>query len=1016
MKKNLLLYSIVWIVLLIGCGPELQTVINRDAHNRVILEAEVKGEVDTLWSKVYTYHFAGDPALAVNTDPEPQETPEEETPEEPKVYIVTADTTKKSFSSYAKGKAEGEWKTWWPNGIIKSEFTYVKNEIEGVYSYFDSLGTKIKTETYKKSILNGVLSEYNENGTLRSTTDYVKGKKTGLVKEFLEGIVLLEQKTLKKDSLDGEWTSWHDNGTKKVVRVYKNGTPVGNWIFNDEKGEWMREEQYKGGLAHGIWSFYDEARDKVFQYYTKGKLMAEYTEAKWPNGQIKEVPSFKNGLPHGTWTGYWPDGSTRYKLDYKEGEKDGDEMRYDSLGVLIYEVRYAKGIRDGVEKEFYSNGNPKKEVRYAKGIRDGVEKEFYSNGNPKKEVRYAKGIRDGVEKEFYSNGNPKRTARYSNNLLDGKTELFDSLGVITETITYKDSLRNGKTTIWWPNGKAYQRLTYLNNVLEGEYEEWDSLGKDIVKGDYVNGTRDKKWLYYDSEGRRDKFIFLDMDSIITDYKFRYYPNWQIVEEPSFSDEGLYDGKWESFYLDGTKKKDYEYDMGKKDKIWMSYYQDKRRQNFTFYNQDSLVTDYDFKYYDNLQIAEEPEFNKEGLFDGKWEAFYEDGETKKTFGYDAGKKDKIWMSYYQDKRRQNFTFYNQDSLVTDYDFKYYDNLQIAEEPEFNKEGLFDGKWEAFYEDGETKKTFGYDAGKKDKIWMSYYQDKRRQNFTFYNQDSLVTDYDFKYYDNISSIEDSNYYNYDFYMNLKVDNAPTFENMQIVEEPSFDKNGLYDGKWEAFFEDGEIWRTFHYTEGKKDKLWTVLYDSTGVKQSETNFADDLREGMYFEWYESIKVRQKEEGLWVQDKKHEIWTYWNEFQEKTLEVWDMGNLLHTYKYEYYENGQVKEEPSYKDGKMHGDWVRYFPNGDIKGTRVFREGLREGLWVEYHRNPPGERDDIFAWKGKYVEDKKEGRWEWYWLNTNLQRVEVFKNDQILSQDCYERDGSGRKRECMEVRGPSSY
>ena len=152
MKKNLLLYSIVWIVLLVGCGPELQTVINRDAHNRVILEAEVKGEVDTLWSKVYTYHFAGDPALAVNTDPEPQETPEE-----PKVYIVTADTTKKSFSSYAKGKAEGEWKTWWPNGIIKSEFTYVKNEIEGVYSYFDSLGTKIKTETYKKSILNGCL-------------------------------------------------------------------------------------------------------------------------------------------------------------------------------------------------------------------------------------------------------------------------------------------------------------------------------------------------------------------------------------------------------------------------------------------------------------------------------------------------------------------------------------------------------------------------------------------------------------------------------------------------------------------------------------------------------------------------------------------------------------------------------------------------------------------------------------------------------------------------------------------
>ena len=832
MKKTFFYYCLLLLILFIGCGPELQTVINRDDHNRIILEAEIKGEVDTLWRKVYTYHFKGDPELAIkkttdssitsneNVDVDSAGQAAEETPPEPKVYPITADTTKKTFSSYAKGRAEGDWKTWWTNGNLKSEFTYIKNEIEGIYNYYDSLGTKVKAETYKKSILNGVLSDFNENGTLKRTTDYVKGKKTGLIKEYLEGVVLLEQKTMKKDSLDGEWSSWHDNGTKKVTRFYKNGTPVGNWIFNDEKGQWAREEQYKNGLAHGIWTFYDEARDKVFQYYTKGKLMAEYTEAKWPNGQIKEVPSFKNGLPDGTWMGYWPNGSTRYTLEYKEGEKNGNDLRYDSTGVLVFEVKYVKGIRNGMEKEYYSNGNP------------------------------------------------KRTARYKDNLLDGKTELFDSLGFKTETITYKDSIRNGKTTLWWPNGEAHQRLTYVNAILEGEYEEWDSLGSDIVKGDYVNGQRHKKWLYYDSNGRKEKFIFLDMDSVITDYKFQYYPNWQIVEEPSFSDDGIYDGKWESFYLDGIKKKDYEYDMGKKDKIWMSYYQDKRRQNYTFFNQDSLITDYDFKYYDN----------------------------------------------------------------------------------------------------------------------------------------------------INSIIDSNYYNVEFYMNLKVDNSPTFKNMQIVEEPNFNKEGLFDGKWEAFFEDGEIWRTFDYTEGNKDKLWTVFYDSTGVKQSETNYSNDLKEGMYFEWYESIKTRQKEEGLYTQDIKHEIWTYWNEYQEKTLEVWDMGKLLHTYKYEYYENGQVKEEPSYKNGKMHGDWVRFFPNGDIKGTRVFREGLKEGLWVEYHRNPPGERDDIFAWKGKYIADKREGKWEWFWLNMNLQRVEVFKNDEILSQDCYERDGSGRKRECMEVRGPSSY
>ena len=929
------LYFCSLLFILIGCGPELQTVVNRDKYNRIILEAELKGEADTLWSKIYTYHYVGplspsqsnqvadvtvdDSGNATwGAEEEPAETPIEETPVEadslaPKQYIITADSTKKTFSSFAKGNKEGEWKTWYPNGMLKSEYFYQKNQIEGLYSYYDSLGTVTKTETYKKSILDGVTSDFNENGALIKTTDYKKGIVTGFVKEFLEGVVLLEQKTYKKDSLDGEWTSWYDNGTQKVVRLYNNGTPIGNWIFNDQKGAWMREEQYKKGLAHGIWSFYDKANDKVFQYYTMGKLIAEYTEAKWPNGQLKEVPSFKNGLPDGTWIGYWADGSTRYTIDYKKGDKDGNELRYDSTGVLIFEVKYSKGIRNGIEKEYFSNGQL------------------------------------------------KRSAKYKDNKLNGKTEHFDSLGVKLETIAYKDSLRDGKTTIWWPNGEPHKRLTYEKEILEGEYEEWfpsgklytrfnyekgildgeyeewDSLGADIVKGYYVQGTRDKKWLYYDSEGRRDKFIFLEMDSLITDYEFKYYPNWQIVEEPGFNDRGLFDGKWESFYIDGATSKKYQYDDGKKDKVWQSYYQDGRRDNYTFYDQDSLVTDYDFTYYSNLQIMEEPKFSKQGLFDGKWEAYFEDGQIKKTFGYDQNKKDKIWFSYFNDQRRQNYTYYNQDTLVTDYDFKYYDNLKILKNPD--------------------------------------------------------------------------YYDFEYYMNLKVVEKPRNDNLRIVEEPKFSKQGLFDGKWESFYENGDTWRTFYYNEGNKIKLWSVFYDSTGTRQSETNYENDLKEGMYYQWYETVKEDSKEEGLYVEDKKHEIWSYWNEFSEKRLEVWELGVLLHSYKYEYYENGQVKEEPSYINGKMHGDWFRYFPNGDIKGTRVFRENLKEGLWMEFHRNPPGKSDDILAWQGEYIADMREGKWEWFWLNTNLQRLEIFKNDEITLQECYERNDGVSKRECLEVR-----
>ena len=995
--KRIYFYSYLLTLVIIGCGPELRTVVERDKYNRIILEAELKGEVDTNWVKLHTYHFVGpstdgppiepqaespsdmnvddsgnlawgaeEPAQAPEPKTvEPSQEAESDTGEVVQDFTITVDSTKKTFSSFAKGRREGEWKTWYANGQLKTYYTYIKDQIEGVYTYYDSVGTTIKTETYKKNILEGITSDFNENGTLHMTTTYKKGLKEGLQKEFIEGVVLIEQRTFKKDSLDGEWTSWHDNGTQKVVRVYKNGQPRGNWLFYDPKGAWMREEQYKKGLADGIWTFYDREGFKVFHYYTLGELVAEYTEAKWPNGQIKEdPPTFnKEGQLHGTRIGYWADGSTRYTMEYKKGKKDGDEIRYDSTGVVIFEVRYDKGIRNGLEKEYYVNGNP------------------------------------------------KRIARYKDNKLDGKTELFDSLGVKTETIAYKDSLRNGKTTLWWPNGEAYQRFTYENDILEGRFEEWDSLGTDIVKGDYTAGVRHKKWLYYDSEGRRDKFVFLDMDSIITDYKFKYYPNWQLVEEPGFNDRGLYDGKWESFYIDGATSKKFSYTEGKRDKIWMSFYQDGRRENYTFYNLDSLVTDYDFTYYANLQIMEEPKFSKDGLFDGKWEQFYEDGETKKTFTYDRNQKNKIWMSFYQDGRRENYTFYNLDSLVTDYDFTYYANLQIMEEPKFSKDGLFDGKWEQFYEDGETKMTFSYDRSKKDQIWMSFFPDNRRQNYTFYNQDTLVTDYDFKYYDNIKIVDNPDLYDYEYYMNLEVVETPRYDNLQIVEEPKFDKNGLYDGKWESFFENGDQWRTFHYEEGLKVKLWSVFYDSTGTRHSETNYENDLRHGQYQEWYENIVVKPRAEGLYKEGVKDLLWTFWNEFQEKRFEEWRDGVLYDTFEYEYYPNGQVKEEPSYKDRKKHGDWVRYFPNGDIMGTRTFVAGLKEGLWIEYYKNPPGERDDIVAWKGKYISDKREGKWEWFWLNQERQRVDSYKNGEMTSEKCFERDGSGSSRDCSEVR-----
>jgi antitoxin component YwqK of YwqJK toxin-antitoxin module len=844
--KKLQIYFIL--LFIIGCGPELQTVINRDQYNRIVLKAELKGEADTLWTHIYSYHdimkdsVNSDSDLSVDSsgdltwgeEPEIIEDSNNlnatETKKDSTLIPVNIDTTKKSFSSFIKNKADGEWKEWYLNGTIKSTSFHKKGRLEGLYSYYDSLGVLNKTATYSK------------------------GSITGFVREYLNGSTLISEKTIKKDSLDGEWSIWHPNGQINVIKNFKNGSPVGNWIFNNNKGQWAREEQYKKGLAHGIWSFYDSVNVKVFQYYTKGELMAEYNEAKWPNGQIKEVPAFKNGLPHGTWTGYWPDGSTMYSLNYKNGKKHGSSTKYDSLGILIFEVKFDKGLKNSLEKNYFSNGKP------------------------------------------------KRVAKYKDGKLNGKTELFNIKGIRLETLAYKDSLKNGNHTYWWPNGEKNKVFTYDSNILNGEYEEWDSLGTNIVKGFYSDGKQNKKWLYFDNEGHRVKITFIKMDSIITDYIFEYYTNWQVKEEPKFNDEGE--------------------------------------------------------------------------FDGNFKSFYEGGEVLETYAFNSGLKKDVWLSFYVDERRNVYKFYKLDTLVTDYTFKYYNNLQIKEEPKFNDKGEFDGIFKSFYEGGETLETYAFNEGLKQDVWLSYYIDKRRDVYKFYNSDTLITDYTFKYYNNL----------------------------QIQEEPSFNKNGLYNDKWEKFFLNGMTSKTSYYLDAELSGLSTVIWDSTYNKQSESIYLNDSLNGNYFEWY--VDGKQKEEGNYKSNKKDLLWTYWNKFGERRFEEWRDGVLFDSFEYEYYPNGQVKEEPSYENGKKHGDWVRYFQDGTVRGTSAYKNGMKDGLWVDYFR------PEQIAFQGKYEKNIKVGKWEWFWLNRSLMSKVTYDNGTITFEECYNRS-DGSIRDCSKVFSP---
>ena len=46
------------------------------------------------------------------------------------------------------------------------------------------------------------------------------------------------------------------------------------------------------------------------------------------------------------------------------------------------------------------------------------------------------------------------------------------------------------------------------------------------------------------------------------------------------------------------------------------------------------------------------------------------------------------------------------------------------------------------------------------------------------------------------------------------------------------------------------------------------------------------------------------------------------------------------YYEDGSVKQEGTYKDGKLHGQWVSYDQNGDKTAIANYENGNKNGKW----------------------------------------------------------------------------
>ena len=78
------------------------------------------------------------------------------------------------------------------------------------------------------------------------------------------------------------------------------------------------------------------------------------------------------------------------------------------------------------------------------------------------------------------------------------------------------------------------------------------------------------------------------------------------------------------------------------------------------------------------------------------------------------------------------------------------------------------------------------------------------------------------------------------------------------------------------------------------------------------------------------------------------------------------------FYDNGQIKQEGFYKDGKVHGKWTSFAETGAKVSLGEFNNGQKSGKWFFWNQNTLSEVDynnsrvaEVKKWSNETIVNK---------------------------------------------------
>jgi len=273
---------------------------------------------------------------------------------------------------------------------------------------------------------------------------------------------------------------------------------------------------------------YDFRKEKT--EFKEGKL---YVKSKILNGElvvyndenkIIQRKVYKDGIPVGDWSFYDDQGKLITEGNYICYDDEEEYFEFNKKRIFNY-----KGIPfNGVIYSNFENGNLGWSKTYKEGKKSGPYRDYFENGKLRTEENNLEGEKHGRIREYWENGRLKLEMFYTNGSKNGPVRHYYENGKISSEYVYKDGVQNGETKGYHYNGNIH----YIGN-----YGNEDST--DL--GTYRIGT----WKWYYENGK---------DSLVINHRNRG------------------DKYGTSYYPNGMKQVEYQYENGYRSGIWTWYFE------------------------------------------------------------------------------------------------------------------------------------------------------------------------------------------------------------------------------------------------------------------------------------------------------------------------------------------------------------------------------------------------------------------------------------------------------------